>query len=39
LDGTGTRVDLESGRTTTIRVGGAPNDLDVADGLVWVTVD
>ena len=38
VDGTVTRIDLRSGTTTTIRVGGTPNDLVMADGLIWVTV-
>ena len=38
VDGTVTRIDLRQGTTTTIDVGGTPNDLIVAHGLVWVTV-
>jgi len=38
LDGTVTRIDLPNGTTSTIRVGGTPNELVMANGLIWVTV-
>ena len=38
VDGTVTRIDLVRGTTTTIRVGGNPNELIYSNGLVWVTV-
>ena len=38
LDGTVTRIDLTRGTTSTIRVGGIPNELIFANGLVWITV-
>jgi streptogramin lyase len=38
-DGTVSRIDMSSGQTTTIPVGGTPNDLSFASGLIWVTVD
>jgi hypothetical protein len=38
LDGTVTRIDLRDGTTSTIRVGGTPNELVMADWLIWVTV-
>lgn len=38
LDGTVTRIDPRRGSTSTIRVGGTPSDLVMADGLIWVTV-
>lgn len=39
FDGTISRIDIGSGETTTIAVGGTPNDLTFAHGLVWVTID
>jgi YVTN family beta-propeller protein len=38
-DGTVSRIDVGTGKTTTITVGGTPSDLVVANGLLWVTVD
>lgn len=39
FDGTVSRIDIDSGQTTTITVGGTPSDLIFANGLVWVTID
>jgi DNA-binding beta-propeller fold protein YncE len=38
LDGTVSRIDPQGGTTSTIRVGGTPNELVAANGLIWVTV-
>jgi len=38
-DGTVTRFDPRTHRTRTIRIGGSPNRVAFASGLVWVTVD
>jgi peptide/nickel transport system substrate-binding protein len=37
-DGTITRIDPGTGKRSTIRVGGSPQALTVANGRVWVTV-
>jgi streptogramin lyase len=37
--GTVTRLDPATGGTTTIAVGGSPQGVAFADGLVWVSVD
>ena len=39
FDGTISRIHPGSGKTTTIPVGGTPNDLTFANGLIWVTID
>jgi YVTN family beta-propeller protein len=39
FDGTVSRVDPQSSQVTTITLGGAPNDIVYADGLIWVSVD
>jgi hypothetical protein len=39
LDRTLSRIEIESGRTTSIEVGGTPRDVVFANGLVWVTID
>jgi streptogramin lyase len=38
VDGVVTRLDPNTGATSTINVGGAPASLAIADGLVWVAV-
>ena len=38
-DGTLTRLDPSSGKTTTIRLADSPNGVTFADGLIWVGVD
>jgi YVTN family beta-propeller protein len=38
LDGTVTRIDPRRGTTSTIHVGGTPNELVFANGFLWVTI-
>jgi YVTN family beta-propeller protein len=38
-DGTVSRLNPRTGRTTTIKLGGSPDRLAFSDGLVWVGID
>jgi len=38
VDGTVTRIDLGRGTTSTIEVGGVPNELVFSNGRLWVSV-